>query len=604
MKKIILLFFLTLFAIKASADSSGTCGENLSWNFSGNTLTISGNGDMDDYWNIQRPWHSFEHVIFNIVVENGVTKIGACAFQSIMSLKSVEISNSVKEIGACAFRNCSSLTSISIPEGVITIWSDVFVECSDLESISLPSTLRHLYSFNIGGQKLSSISVDSGNPIFDSRNNCNAIIETGTNKLLLGCKNTIIPNSVTSIGESAFHGREMNITIPNSVTQIGKNAFFGCHSNIFLMHQTRNLHSDPGCYFSDDVYCFSCLQPWLVSTSYVNCHTYDIADVEVFPNAFIFKGLDLQNYDDEILSYELLGVDNEDGLSSCYFEPNWSHTLYYIMHLANSGDAMGQCKLQVPNLIMKPLEAKVVNSGEAVIAAETNLMDNSPKAGFEWRKVDAPDVVPSKSGEAVVYDGKIEGIIKGLDASSYYKFRPYYEAIDGTKSYGNWMGFDPSDFSYFEPTVHTFESVDMGEGSATFSGYVMQGSDEIISQGFEYWMSNASQTNISFAPSNDIMTVTSEGQVMTARVSGLYSGVTYGFRAFVQTSKGTVYGEEFSFTMPGVNEIEPIISEQQTSTGQTGIYTLSGVKLSDDMSKAGQLSPGVYIVNGKKKVVR
>ena len=81
-----------------------------------------------------------------------------------------------------------------------------------------------------GCSGLNSISVENGNTNYDSRNNCNAIIETASNTLIAGCKNTTIPNSVTSIGSYAFYGCSglTSVTIPNSVTSIGTEAFHGC----------------------------------------------------------------------------------------------------------------------------------------------------------------------------------------------------------------------------------------------------------------------------------------------------------------------------------------------------------------------------------------
>jgi len=125
-----------------------------------------------------------------------------------MSIKSITIPNSVTDIEWAAFRNCTGLTSVTIPHSVTSIGDMVFYGCTGLTSIV----------------------VESGNTIYDSRNDCNAIIETSTNTLMQGCKTTTILNSVTSIGGSAFSGCTglTSITIPNSVTSIGGSAFSGC----------------------------------------------------------------------------------------------------------------------------------------------------------------------------------------------------------------------------------------------------------------------------------------------------------------------------------------------------------------------------------------
>ena len=104
--------------------------------------------------------------------------------------------------------------------------SDAFGGCSGLRNIHIPKKVRWVGNF-WGCVGLESITVDADNPWVDSRNNCNAVIETATNKLVAGCKNTVIPASVTSIGQMAFAGMTdlYSITIPDGVNSIGFDAF-------------------------------------------------------------------------------------------------------------------------------------------------------------------------------------------------------------------------------------------------------------------------------------------------------------------------------------------------------------------------------------------
>ena len=151
----------------------------------------------------------------------------------IAGCKNTVIPNSVTSIGERAFEYCKSLTSITIPNSVTSIGYEAFEWCESLTSITIPNSVKHIEYYAFGGcSSITSIVVDSNNKYYDSRNNCNAIIETSTNELITGCKNTVIPNSVTSIGRGAFGGCKSltSITIPNSVTSIGEDAFFGCTS--------------------------------------------------------------------------------------------------------------------------------------------------------------------------------------------------------------------------------------------------------------------------------------------------------------------------------------------------------------------------------------
>ena len=166
-----------------------------------------------------------------ITIPNSVTSIGDGTFGGCSGLTSVSLGNSLTSIGEFAFSGCSGLTSLTIGNGVTSIGELAFSHCSGLTSLTIGNSLT-----NIGNSAfsecsgLTSINVEAGNAKYDSRENCNGIIETATNTLIVGCKSTSIPNSVTCIGENAFAGCASlpSITIPNSVTVIGDGAFNGC----------------------------------------------------------------------------------------------------------------------------------------------------------------------------------------------------------------------------------------------------------------------------------------------------------------------------------------------------------------------------------------
>ena len=204
----------------------------------------------------------------SVTIPNSVTSIGIGAFWGCYGLTSVTIPNSVTSIGSMAFYDCSGLTSVHIsdiaawcnidfvvtesnplhyahhlylngeevkdlliPNSVTSIGNNAFDGCSGLTSVSIPNSVTSIGRFAFSGcSGLTSIVVEDGNTVYDSRNNCNAIIETASNMLLCGCKTTIIPNNVTSIGHGAFVGclDLTSVTIPNSVTSIGNSAFVDC----------------------------------------------------------------------------------------------------------------------------------------------------------------------------------------------------------------------------------------------------------------------------------------------------------------------------------------------------------------------------------------
>ena len=261
----------------------------------------------------------------NVMFSNSLTSIGNSAFSQCESLAAVTLGNSLTSIGTSAFARCFALTSVAIPETVTTIGSSAFTDCRGLTSVTLPAGLDAIkYSTflrcsalpeitlpaslsNIGYDafngcsaltgvaipaavtsiadrafddcsSLASIQVEAGNTVYDSREDCNALIETGTNVLRLGCKNSVVPATVTRIGDHAFYNcpELTGITLPEGLTTIGNYAFYNCKglTSITIPSTVDTICSDAfyACTELKTVNSQALVPPVVYSRTFISCY--------------------------------------------------------------------------------------------------------------------------------------------------------------------------------------------------------------------------------------------------------------------------------------------------------------------------------------------
>lgn len=309
---------------------------------------------------------------------------------------------------------------------------------------------------------------------------------------------------------------------------------------------------------SDDIYKIQCtisglipnnsymLRPWVQADGkkyYGDNHTYQTSPVDVYNEVIVTPtSVNLTgsfSSGDAIVTNAYFTINGEkcESIYQTGLNPNSYYNYTYTIE-TTSGNQLTNDYFYTPSLSMVAQPVRMLTNTTVMFEAQTNMIDEETIVGFEWRRYDAPDEMPSTKVYSPVFGGKIAGTLKNLAENVYYKYRPFYTSNSGKSYYGNWVAFLTADAGVvYEPIVYTYNSPAVTQTEATLQGVALRGSEDITEQGFEYWKSG----------NGNVTKVTATGERMSKKVSGLQSGSKYIFRAFLTAGGETHYGNEVEF---------------------------------------------------------
>ena len=670
--------------------------------------------------------------MFSITIPNSVKSIGSWAFESCSSLTAVTIPNSVTSIGDGAFQNCTGLSSMVveagntvydsrnncnaiietatanllygcastiIPSNIKKISASAFEGCNGLKQITIPKSLTKIGSrafYGCGG--LTSIVVEAGNTVYDSRNNCNAIIETATNTLLRGCHTTVIPNGVNRIESRAFSGskRLTSISIPSSVVSVGSSAFEG--TGLYDNHPDGVIYIDGILYsykgtmpddteinivdgtrlIADNAFqlCKG-LKAVMLPNSMVNIGRYAFAGCEKLssinlPNSIESIGRDAFN---QCRSLTSVTLPNLTYLDACLFYLCTGLTSVTIPNSVTSigNDAFtgsGLTSVTIPNsvttigdyafyrctnLTSVTIPNSVTSIGDGAFAycnglteVVSNIKEPISVSYTVWYNVNTEEIplyVPvgtktlyKKTGYWNLFKNIIERGLSPVDQDETINYAENPDINSGTDLNGTVIddiyyhipnvdgGYQDADGSITILTPSADSQVEKIVGKDVFDASVAGNITGIILMipagngsitikgetiGAMTLKVKVGDSAVATVQLNGKQEITIPYNVSTASYVYIYAGqaANQARRASKVSSAGDalkIYGIALNKSTTGIEAIDngKLTNDNAVSRLQNGIYTLTGVKVSDDAAALKTLKQGIYIVNGRKVAVK
>lgn len=575
MKKQFLLLLLCLFSLWGGVKAetkTGSCGEAAFWSLDDEgTLKVWGSGEMSNYSANTVPWKDCRSKIKNIIIGEGITQIGSYAFSNCEKIETVSLPQSLEVINTCAFYTpTDNKGTIILPPNISFIgidalcWKDIKAEFGR----TVIELWRAGYDNAVDAKTGTSLSKSTLCPLslsYDETKYTVKIKAKGKPDDRLTCtlNGTEITSNETVVTETALPGTKVDAVIKAKIKGDDK------------IHECKVMSG----------YAYtSGYAPTVDATATATSLSIEYSHPDVDTKYAKVYRKEFYVYQGTKQIKHIEGKDNGK-IKLSGLDPNSNFTVKYLVQLSAKGhyeykEYTTTKNISTEKLLLVTQQPKVISVGNVIIAAESNVADDEQNVGFEWRRTDWSKDFASNTASACIYKGKIEGYIRNLNSTVLWKYRPYYLANSGTYYYGDWVGLDPSNTSYFEPTVHTYDEITIEGNTALVKGYALRGTDGIKVQGFKYWkkagtsVHGMAKTN---APSN-ALTVEATGQVMTATLPDLAYNSDYEYQAFVTTDEGTYYGEVMTFSTGA----DPTgIKNVTTSSNHVsaGIYNVSGYKM-------------------------
>ena len=469
-------------------------------------------------------------------------------------LQSIEIGGDdyiVNIIGNNAFYNCRNLTAITIPGSVTAIGNSTFYGCNNINFYVNRGSYALLYVWNHYGYDPYEIGTSQRltRPSISVISTTQTSITYQINNIYPDLEYNYVYNEAINEDKFRITGLRPQYTQPINLTVLSANNSYSTSTNATTSPISPSV-------------------------------TYN----EVTASSISAKGSYLEGDSRVVSTLLTMNGTNMDGVEGKLhgLKPNTSYNCKYVIVVeygngsTYSYEDSRNIKTAVLNLATQ--QPKVISVGNVIVSANSNLDDEETNIGFEWRRTDWTDEFTSNSGVAYLYEGTMEGYIRNLYTEKLWKYRPYYQSDSGNRYYGEWVGIDPTNTSYFEPTVHTYAQINVTGNRAEIKGYAMRGTDNVTSQGFMYWQNNTSvslRKRATSVPSGATV-VNASGNIMTATLEGLEYETTYNYVAFVTTSEGeTFYGELQTFsTDADPDDIEGVKASEEVV--EVARYDLQG----------------------------